>query len=176
MQALNRAARNDPSCRDVGRKEVTFRDSDTFKFRVLTPRQLKDARLFTHNGAFSKVQDVVQYFNAGVPQDAVAGAAPTMTARFTHPRGTGSPLGLGLSSSQVNDLTDFLENALYDPAFDKFDPRSPTTFFQLSPIDFTYAKYRPDLAALGAVDAGRRAACRRTATMRCRGATWGSSS
>ena len=152
VQALNRAARNDPTFRDVGRQEVTFRDSDAFKFRVLTLRQLKDARLFFHDGAFTKVKDVVQYFNAGVPLDARSSAAPTLSTRFTHPRGAGSARGLGLSEDQVDDLTDFIENGLYDPAFAKFDPKSPKTFFELSPIDVTYSKYRPDLAALGAVD------------------------
>jgi hypothetical protein len=57
-----------------------------------------------------------------------------------------------VSEGQVDDIADFIENGLYDPAFAKFDPKQPTTFFQLSPIDFTYSKYRPDLAALGAVD------------------------
>jgi hypothetical protein len=152
VQALNRAARNDPNFRDVGRQEVTFRNSDAFKFRVLTLRQLKDARLFFHDGSFNKVKDVVQYFNAGVPLDARSGAAPTLSTRFTHPRGVGSARGLGLSGDQVEDIADFIENGLYDPAFAKFDPKAPTTFFQLSPIDFTYSKYRPDLAALGAVD------------------------
>jgi cytochrome c peroxidase len=152
VQALNRAARNDPNFRDVGRQEVTFRDSDAFKFRVLTLRQLKDARLFFHDGSFNKVRDVVQYFNAGMPLDARSAAAPTLTTRFTHPRGVGSARGLGLSKDQVDDIADFIENGLYDPAFAKFDPKSPKTFFQLSPIDFTYSKYRPDLAALGAVD------------------------
>ena len=154
VQALNRAARNDPNFRDEGRQEVTqLRDKgDAFKFRVLTLRQLKDARLFFHDGSFSKVKDVVQYFNAGVPLDAVSGAANTLTRRFTHPRGDGTPRGLGLNDDQVDDLTDFIENALYDPAFAKFDPKAPRTFFELSPIDTTYSKYRPDLAALGAVD------------------------
>jgi len=157
IQALGRAARNDPNFHDFGRQEVTNKDTDKFKFRVLTLRQLKDARLFFHNGAFSKVRDVVQYFNAGIPQDAAAAdpAIGTLTWRFTHPRSNGTatgPRGLGLSESQVDDLTDFLENALYDPAFAKFDPKWPNTFFQLSPIDFTYSKYRPDLAALGAID------------------------
>jgi cytochrome c peroxidase len=152
VQALNRAARSDPNFRDEGRKEVTTSNSDAFKFRALTLRQLKDGRFFFHDGSFTKVRDVVQYFNAGVPLDPVAGAAPTLTTRFTHPRGAGSPRGLGLAENQVDDLTDFLENGLYDPAFAKFDPKSPKTFFQLSPIDVTYSKYRPDLAALGAVD------------------------
>ena len=151
-QALNRAARSDPTFRDVGRKEITGRDSDAFKFRVLTLRQLKDARFFFHNGAFTRVRDVVEYFNAGVPQDAGAAAARTLTPRFTHPRGPGSPRGLGLSENQVDDLTDFLENGLYDPAFVRYDPDSPTRMFQLSPPDFLYSVYRPDLAALGAID------------------------
>jgi hypothetical protein len=98
------------------------------------------------------VKDVVRYFNAGAPQDAEAAAAGTLTDRFTHPRGPGSPPGLGLSEDEVDDLTDFLENALYDPAFVRFDPNSPTKMFQLSPPDFLYSVYRPDLAALGATD------------------------
>ena len=70
LQALNRAARNDPNYRDEGRREITFRDSDAFKFRTLTLRQLRDAKFFFHNGSFTSVKDVVQYFNAGVPQNA----------------------------------------------------------------------------------------------------------
>ena len=52
----------------------------------------------------------------------------------------------------MDDLTDFLENGLYDPAFVHFDPDSTTRMFEPSPPDFLYSIYRPDLAALGAVD------------------------
>jgi cytochrome c peroxidase len=152
LQALNVAARQDANFRDDGRREITSRDSDAFKFRVVTLRQLKDARFFFHNGSFTSLRDVVRYFNAGVPQDAEAAAAGTLTRRFTHPRGPGSRRGLGLTDDQVSDLTDFIEHALYDPAFVRFDPDSPTRMFQLGPPDFLYSVYRPDLAALGAVD------------------------
>jgi cytochrome c peroxidase len=154
VQALNRAARNDPNHLDEGRQEITLRDGDgdLFKFRTLTLRQVKDARFFFHNGAFTSVKDVVWYFNAGVPQNANAAAAPTFTTRFSHPRGPGSPRGLGLSEDQVNDLTDFIENGLYDPAFVHFDPHSTTDTIKLNARDVTYSVYRPDLAALGAVD------------------------
>ena len=101
---------------DVGRQEITHDPADAFRFRVLTMRQLKDGRNFFHNAAFTKVRDVVEYFNAGVPQDPTAGAAPTLSPRFTNPRGPGTLNGLGLSEQQVDDITDFLENALYDPA------------------------------------------------------------
>ena len=152
LQALGRLARNDPNFHDEGRKETTFKDSDAFKFRVVTLRQLKDARTFFHNGSFTRIRDVVQYFNAGIPQDPVGGSAPTLSIRFTHPRGPGLQRGLGLSAEQLDDLTDFLENALYDPAFVKHDPSSSTRTLQLNERDITYSKYRSDLAALGAKD------------------------
>jgi cytochrome c peroxidase len=163
-QALNALARGhlDPNklgkdgfpyhAEDIGRQEVTHNPDDAFMFRALTLRQIKDARTFFHNGSFTKVRDVVEYFNAGVPQDATAGAAPTLSSRFTNPRGPGYPRGLGLSEQQVDDLADFLENALYDPAFMYYNPGSSTDTLQPNERDLMYSKYRPDLAALGAKD------------------------
>ncbi len=164
VQALNALARGhlDPGklgtdgfpyhAEDTGRQEITHIAGDAFKFRVLTLRQLKDGGNFMHNASFTKVRDVVEYFNAGIPQDPTAAAAPTLSPRFTNPRGPGSPNGLGLSEEQVNDLTDFLVNGLYDPAFVKYDPNSTTDTFQPNERDLTFSKYRPDLAALGAKD------------------------
>jgi hypothetical protein len=147
VQALNAAARNHATAyhaEDTGRAEITGNPNDVYKFRSLTLRQLKDARTFFHNGSFTKVRDVVSYFNAGVPQDPTAGAAATLDARFTHPRGAGTQTGLGLTESQIDDVTDFLENGLYDPSF--------VTILQPSADDLAYSKNRPDLAALGAKD------------------------
>ena len=137
---------------DTGREEITHNPDDAFKFRTMTLRQLKDARTFFHNGSFTKVRDVVEYFNAGVPQDPTAGAATTLSRRFTHPRGPGTQRGLGLSDDQIDDLTDFLENALHDPAFVTYDPQSSTDTLQPNARDLTYSTYRPDLAALGVKD------------------------
>src|SRR6266403_2926215 len=164
VQALNALARGhlDPSklgkdgfpyhAEDVGRQEITHIADHAFKFRVLTLRQLKDGGNFMHNASFTKVRDVVEYFNAGIPQDPTAGAAPTLSTRFTNPRGPGTPNGLGLSKDQIDDLTDFLENGLYDPAFVHHDPKSSTDTFQPNEHDLTYSKYHQDLAALGAKD------------------------
>ncbi len=82
----------------------------------------------------------------------MTGAASTLTPRFTNPRGPDSPRGLGLTEDQVDDITDFLRNALYDPAFVKYDPNSTTITMQPNARDLTYSVYRPDLAALGAKD------------------------
>ena len=134
---------------DTGRQEITHNPNDAFKFRSLTLRQLKDGRNFFHSGAFTKVRDVVEYFNAGVPQDPTAGAAATLSKRFTQPRGNGYPRGLGLSSRQVDDLTDFLENALYDPAIVTFDPKSSTDTLQPNVRDFAHLKERTGLGEPG---------------------------
>jgi cytochrome c peroxidase len=152
IQALNRLARHNPDFIDPGRNEITGADNDIYKFRATTMRQLKDSKFFFHNGAFTNVRDVVEYFNHGVPQNPVTGAASTFSPRFSNPRGSGFPPGLGLSESEVDDITEFLRNGLYDPAFVKYDPNSTTITMQPNARDLTYSKFRPDLAALGAKD------------------------
>ncbi|HEY6881173.1 MAG TPA: cytochrome c peroxidase [Polyangiales bacterium] len=155
LQALNALRRGrlffDPEGRplphgeDTGRQEITHNPEHAYKFRSPTLRQLKDARTFFHNGSFSTVRDVVRYFNDGVPQDKqFAGLAKTLEPRFTHPRGGDAPAGLGLTEREVDALTDFLENGLYDPSFvDEFQPNQR---------DLTYSQHHPELIALGARD------------------------
>jgi hypothetical protein len=135
VQALNALARGHETsyhAEDTGRAEITGNAADSFKFRSLTMRQLKEDFTFFHNGSFTDVRGVVEYFNAGVPQDPTAGAAPTLDPRFTSPRGAGTK-GLGLTEAQVDDLTDFLVNGLYDP--------SHANAFQPDPAnDLAYSK------------------------------------
>ena len=155
LQALNALTRNKDTsvhAEDTGRQEITQSPDDAFEFRTVTLRQLKDARTFFHNGSFTQLRDVVNYFNEGVPQDPIAGAAPTLDPRFTEPRGTDAPRGLGLSPEQVDDIADFLENGLYDPDFVTHDPGSSTPTLQPNEEDLAFSRYRPDLTALGARD------------------------
>lgn len=134
-----------PHGEDTGRQEITQNPDHAYKFRSLTLRQLKEARTFFHNGSFTKVRDVVSYFNDGVPQDQqFAGRAGTLDSRFTNPRGEHAPRGLGLSEEQIDALADFLENGLYDPGF--------SHAFQPNETDLVYSKYHPELAAVGAKD------------------------
>lgn len=130
---------------DTGRQEITHDPDHAYKFRSLTLRQLKEARTFFHNGSFSSLRDVVSYFNEGIPQDReFAGQAKTLEPRFTNPRGSQAERGLGLTEAQIDDITDFLENGLYDPSF--------AGAFQPDAYDLTYSKHHPELAALGAKD------------------------
>lgn len=153
LQELARQALGDPNRHDMGRGEITGRAGDNFKFRVLTLRQLKDSGgQLMHSALFASVREVVEYFNNGAPEDPIAAAAGNLTPRFTRPRGPNTDPGLGLNPREVDDLVDFLENALYDPSFVKFDSNSTTETFELNAKDLTYSVNRPDLAALGAVD------------------------
>jgi cytochrome c peroxidase len=134
-----------PHGEDTGRQEITQNPEQAYKFRTLTLRQLKDARTFFHNGSFTSVRDVVDYFNRGVAQDQqFAGQAHTLEPRFTHPRGKHAPRGLGLRGDQLDALADFLENGLYDAGF--------VQAFQPNDGDLAYSKHHPELAALGAKD------------------------
>lgn len=155
VQALNALVRGNlrfdrkgnplPHGEDTGRQEITHDPDHAYKFRSLTLRQLKDARTFFHNGSFTRVRDVVSYFNDGIAQDReFAGKALTLEPRFTNPRGSKAPPGLGLSEAQVDAITDFLENGLYDPDF--------SSEFQPNEADLSYSKNRPELASLGAKD------------------------
>jgi hypothetical protein len=142
---LDRKGNPLPHGEDTGRQEITQNADQAYKFRSLTLRQLRDARTFFHNGSFTSVRDVVSYFNDGVPQDRkFAGQADTLEPRFTNPRGGRAPRGLGLRPDQVDALTDFLENGLYDPDFARE--------FQPTEADLAYSKNHPELSALGAKD------------------------
>ncbi|HEY6331147.1 MAG TPA: cytochrome c peroxidase [Blastocatellia bacterium] len=153
LQELAMQAENNPNLYDIGRGQITLQSADNFKFRALTLRQLKDSGgQLMHSALFSSVTQVIQYFNAGTPEDPVATAAGNVTTRFTQPRGPGQPPGLGATDKQIAQLDDFIENGLYDPAFAQYDPNSTTTLFELSPVEITYSVNRPDLAALGAID------------------------
>lgn len=152
LQDLARAAFGDPLRRDAGRSGVTGDAAGRFGFKSPTLRQLRDGGQFTHGGAFGSVREVVEYFNAGIPADAEAAAAGSLSPLFARPRGAGFPPGLGLNPAAVRALVDFLENGLYDPGFAEDDPLSTTRAFDPTQRDLAYSVYRPDLAALGAAD------------------------
>jgi hypothetical protein len=54
------------------------------------------------------------------------------------------PFGRGLIPAQIDDITDFIENGLYDSTF--------ATSFQPTADDLNYSQNHPTLAAKGAVD------------------------
>jgi len=95
-----------------GRGGFSRKAQDMYKFKVPQLYNLKDSPFYGHGGSFTRVRDVVSYKNAaiaehlGVPSQQLAGAfAP-----------------LELTETDIDALTEFLEEALYDPALDRFTP------------------------------------------------------
>ena len=108
-----------------GAKRSRATPDHAFKFRSLTLRQLKDGGNFFHNASFTKLRDVVEYFNAGCTARPDCGRSRDAVQPFHEPaRGRLRREGPGsCRQGQVDDLTDFIENGLYDAAFRQIRPQ-----------------------------------------------------
>jgi cytochrome c peroxidase len=98
--------------RSKGRAGFTLKDSDLYKFKVPELYNLKDAGFYFHGASKRSLKEVVQYFNAGIPEN------PNVTPgqvdfRFKP---------LNLTDEEVEHLTSFLEYGLYDPNLTRYKP------------------------------------------------------
>jgi len=98
-----RTSANDP--RNFGRGDFTRRDEDMFKFKVPQVYNTKDMPFYFHGSSKQNLREVVEYFNAGVPENDRIPASNI--SDFFHP--------LNLTSTEVDELTEFLAEGLYDP-------------------------------------------------------------
>lgn len=97
-----------------GRGGFTGKPEDMFRFKVPQLYNLKDSPFYGHGSTFTKIQDVVEYKNRGVAQNAKV------------PQSQLSPLfkPLNLTPDEVAALTEFLEKALHDPQLTRYVPNS----------------------------------------------------
>ncbi|MEL6868876.1 MAG: cytochrome c peroxidase [Pseudomonadota bacterium] len=95
----------------LGRGGFTGNPQDNYKFKIPSLYNLVDASFYGHGASFNSVRDVIAYKNAGVPQKAMA--SEQLDGRFQP---------LGLSAEEIDDLTAFLENALYDAELLRYVP------------------------------------------------------
>lgn len=98
--------------RNLGRGGFTKRAEDMHKFKVPQLYNLRDVGFYFHGASKNSLYEVVQYFNAGIPEnpDVPASQIPS----FFHP--------LHLTDSEVSDLVEFLANGLYDPNLVRYKP------------------------------------------------------
>ena len=94
-----------------GRGGFTGVQADDFKFKVPQLYNLADTDIFGHGASFRSIRAVIEYKNAGVSQKDLP--ANTLSNRF---------VPLGLSESQMDDLTAFLETGLYDANLSRYVP------------------------------------------------------
>ncbi len=99
---------------NLGRGGFTKVDADNYKFKVPQLYNLKDSPFLGHGSSFSSVEEVIRYKNNAlaenerVPEDA-------LSEDF---------IPLDLNELQIRLLTDFIENALYDPNLERYNPTS----------------------------------------------------
>jgi cytochrome c peroxidase len=95
-----------------GRGGFTGDPSDDYKFKTPQLYNLLDSPFYGHGASLRSVREVVEYKNAGVPQNGLVPAG--QLAEGFHP--------LGLSEAEIDALVAFLEEALYDPNLMRFVP------------------------------------------------------
>lgn len=99
-----------------GRGGFTGEIADNYKFKIPQLYNLADSNVFGHGASFTSIRQVVEYKNMGVPQNEMADE--NLSERLV-------PLGLG--TSEINDLTEFLNSALYDANLERYVPNTLPT-------------------------------------------------
>ncbi|MAK35809.1 MAG: cytochrome-c peroxidase [Flavobacteriaceae bacterium] len=95
-----------------GRGEFTGRAEDNFKFKVPTLYNLKMNSFYGHGGSVNSIREVVAYKNAGVKQN-----TEIPDSQLAPQFGT-----TNLSAAEIDLITDFLENGLYDATIERYAP------------------------------------------------------
>ena len=98
--------------RNLGRGGFTRNHEDYYKFQVPQLYNLKNAGFYFHGSSKRSLRDVVQYFNDAEPEN------PDVPLSQISPRFE----SLNLTNEEMDNLTDFIENALYDANYERFLP------------------------------------------------------
>ena len=97
---------------NLGRGGFTGNPEDNFKFKTPQLYNMKDSPFYGHGGTFHTVREVIEYKNAAIKEN---GNAPDgQLADEFYP--------LELTNNEINDLVNFLENALYDGNLMRYAP------------------------------------------------------
>lgn len=102
------------SCENKGRYCFTKNDADMFKFKVPQLYNIADSPFYGHGSSFRSVRDVIVYKNNGVKEN------------NNVPDDRLDPLfkPLGLTESEIDDITAFIEHGLRDPNLLRYQPLS----------------------------------------------------
>ena len=101
-----------PDATRRGRGGFTGRDEDMYAFKTPQLYNLTSSPFLGHGASFASVRDVIEYKNAGVPEN--AGVPGEYLSPEFGP--------LGLSPEQIDDLVAFIEGALHDGNLGRYLP------------------------------------------------------
>jgi cytochrome c peroxidase len=105
----------DPIYNDVGRKRVTGLETDKYKFKVPSLRNIAVSLPYMHDGRFKTLKEVLDFYDSGV--EATANLDPSLEEE--------GRLGIPLTETEKQDLIAFLktltdDNFLLDQRFSEF--------------------------------------------------------
>lgn len=100
-----------PSGARLGRGGFSGDAGDNYKFKTPQLYNLTDSPFYGHGASFRSVREVVEYKNAGIPENS---AAVNLASDFTP---------LGLTDQEVDDLVAFLESGLNDQNLMRYVPQ-----------------------------------------------------
>ncbi|MFZ1582590.1 MAG: cytochrome c peroxidase [Saprospiraceae bacterium] len=100
--------------RNKGRGGFTQKDSDLYRFKVPELYNLKDVGFYFHGASKKSLREVVQYFNLAIPEN----------ERVESHRIDSQFRPLNLSDIEVDELTEFISNGLFDPNLLRYKPYS----------------------------------------------------
>ncbi|MGB5031294.1 MAG: cytochrome c peroxidase [Saprospiraceae bacterium] len=98
--------------RNKGRGGFTLRDEDLYKFKVPQLYNLKGIGFYFHGGSKNSLREVIEYFNEA------KGENPNVPTERLDPQFQ----PLNLTSTEIDDLLEFLENGLYDDNLVRYKP------------------------------------------------------
>lgn len=100
----------DPSRK--GRSSFTKNREDDYKFKVPQLYNLKDSPFYGHGASFNSIHDIIEYKNTAIKEN-----DRVRTSQLAE-----DFVPLNLSAEEIDNLTDFVENALYDPNLARYAP------------------------------------------------------
>ncbi len=105
---------NSQSCENKGRYCFTKNDADLYKFKVPQLYNLADSPFYGHGASFRSVREVVAYKNRGKKEN-LSVPDVQLAAEFKP---------LGLTETEIDDITAFIQRGLRDPNLMRYQPIS----------------------------------------------------
>lgn len=96
----------------LGRGGYTKKNEDMYAFKVPQLYNLKSHGFYGHGASFCSIDEVIRYKNQAIPSK--KSVPKENLAKQFKP--------LHLTNSEIKQLADFIENALYDPNLKRYEP------------------------------------------------------
>ncbi len=114
LKGANTFNTDGPKNERLGRGGFTKNADDNYKFKVPQLYNLKDVNFLGHGGNFTSVRQIIQYKNAAIPQN-IEVPTSQLASEF---------VALNLTPEEIDQLTAFIEDGLYDNNLVRYVPES----------------------------------------------------